>query len=183
MRQAAEEASVGESRLHSVKGSDNDTTLESLSINLITAAQAFHWFDPTAFRAECERILKPGGSVALLWNERLDDTTEFAREYEQLLQQFSTDYQEVDHRSVGREKMDRFWRPGEEVIERSFPHTIHMTREGMHGRVRSSSYVPAPGKPGHEEMCAALNALFDREQQGGTVPYHYACKIYFARLR
>ena len=36
----------------------------------MSAAQAFHWFDPAAFRQECQRILKPRGKVLLVWNQR-----------------------------------------------------------------------------------------------------------------
>lgn len=46
------------------------TTLPPASVDLITAAQAFHWFDRTAFKAECGRVLRPGGKVLLVWNMR-----------------------------------------------------------------------------------------------------------------
>jgi SAM-dependent methyltransferase len=40
------------------------------SLDAITVAQAFHWFDrPVAF-AEFHRVLRPGGRLALLWNAR-----------------------------------------------------------------------------------------------------------------
>lgn len=44
--------------------------LPEQSVDLVTAAQAFHWFDGKAFYASCKRILKPGGAVALIWNMR-----------------------------------------------------------------------------------------------------------------
>ena len=43
------------------------------------------------------RILKPGGWLVLLWNERFTDTTTFLRDYEQLLLTYGTDYEEVRH--------------------------------------------------------------------------------------
>ena len=76
----------------SVKGTAEATTLADGSVDLITAAQAFHWFDRARTRAEFERILKPGGWVALIWNDRQLDSTPFLREYEALLHEFGTDY-------------------------------------------------------------------------------------------
>ena len=43
-------------------------------------------------RREFVRILKPGGWLVLLWNERLTDSTPFLRDYEQLLLTYGTDY-------------------------------------------------------------------------------------------
>ncbi len=46
------------------------TGLDAGSADFVTAAQAFHWFDPAAFAAECRRILRPEGKVLLVWNLR-----------------------------------------------------------------------------------------------------------------
>jgi SAM-dependent methyltransferase len=40
------------------------------SFDAVTVAQAFHWFDAPRALAECARILRPGGGLALVWNER-----------------------------------------------------------------------------------------------------------------
>jgi SAM-dependent methyltransferase len=40
--------------------------LEAASIDLVLAAQAFHWFDFEGFFAECRRVLRPAGIVAAL---------------------------------------------------------------------------------------------------------------------
>src|SRR5215211_5357052 len=40
------------------------------SIDAVTAAQAFHWFDAPAALAECARLLRPGGGLGMVWNER-----------------------------------------------------------------------------------------------------------------
>jgi SAM-dependent methyltransferase len=44
--------------------------LPDRSIDAVTAAQAFHWFDAPVALAECARLLRPGGGLAMVWNER-----------------------------------------------------------------------------------------------------------------
>src|SRR3712207_7979072 len=50
-------------RFTSVAGTAEATTLDEVSVDFVTAGQAFHWFDPERARAEFARILKPGGRV------------------------------------------------------------------------------------------------------------------------
>ena len=51
------------------------TTAEHLafrddSLDAVTVAQAFHWFDHDAAIGELARVLRPGGRVGLVWNAR-----------------------------------------------------------------------------------------------------------------
>jgi SAM-dependent methyltransferase len=81
----ADMRAAGEKRLQeyegfsSVIGTGENTSLEADSVYLITAASAFHWFDPALFYAECRRILRPGGSVAIIYNKR-DNNSAFVQE-------------------------------------------------------------------------------------------------------
>src|SRR5262249_55096506 len=53
-----------------VKGTAEATGLDDGCAAAVLAAQAFHWFDAPAALREFHRILRPGGWVALMWNER-----------------------------------------------------------------------------------------------------------------
>jgi SAM-dependent methyltransferase len=182
MRLAGEAALAGHGRFHSVEGRAESTTLGPGSVRLIVAGQAFHWFEPKAARGEFVRILAPGGLVALIWNERLVGATPLLAAYEELLQRYAADYREVDHRRVDPEAIARFF--GEHSAWRSavFGNRQWFDREGLKGRVRSSSYVPEPGAPGHSELMAEIDALFERYQEEGQVPFVYETKVYYGPL-
>jgi SAM-dependent methyltransferase len=182
MRGAAEEWLGGYTKFHSVAARAEATTLESASIDLVVAAQAFHWFDPERTRAEFKRILRPRGRVALIWNDRDVDRTEFLRDYEQLLFDLSEDYARVAQRW---EKTDtvlpsffdsEHW--GSEVL--AHQHSVGV--EGLIGRAMSSSYVPLPGQPHHEAFMTALTELYRKHAVDGRVTFHYATRLYWGRL-
>lgn len=73
MRAAADAALGAQPGYRSAEGRAEALPVPDASVDLITAAQSFHWFDLEAARAECGRVLRPGGCVALVWNHRADD--------------------------------------------------------------------------------------------------------------
>ena len=75
---AAAEASLSEfPKYVSIDACAEDTRLPDSSVDLITAAQAFHWFNPELARREFQRILRQPRWVALIWNERKTDESAF----------------------------------------------------------------------------------------------------------
>lgn len=52
-------------RVNYRRGLESESGLEDASADLVTAAQALHWFDTDAFYAEARRVLGPGGLVAV----------------------------------------------------------------------------------------------------------------------
>lgn len=57
-------------RFHAVNGTAADTKMDDESVDFITTAQAFHWFDTSLFKKECKRIIHKNGMVFLIWNMR-----------------------------------------------------------------------------------------------------------------
>jgi ubiquinone/menaquinone biosynthesis C-methylase UbiE len=80
MREAGERLLAEFPKFTSIAGPAEATTLADQSVDFVTAAQAAHWFDRARSRQEFARILKPGGWLVLLWNERLTDSTPFLRD-------------------------------------------------------------------------------------------------------
>lgn len=181
MRTAAEQHLAGHPRFHSVDGSAKATTLADHSVDLICAAQAFHWFQGEETSAEFKRILKPGGWVALIWNVRLLDTSPFLRGYEALLLQFGTDYQVVRHENIGDTELGAVF--GDGGFERhSFPSSQVFDFEGLKGRLLSSSYAPPPGHPQHDAMLEELRRLFEATGQEGKVSFDYETQVFLGQL-
>jgi SAM-dependent methyltransferase len=180
MRDAAERQLRGRPGFVSVDGSAEATPLSPGSIDLITVAQAFHWFDPVATRREFTRVLKPGGWVALLWNERLTDSP-FLAEYEALLKQRAVGYDQVKHSRIEASALAAFFSPRlfEELNE---PNEQAFDLAALEGRTLSSSYVPNVGQPGHDAFMTELRALFARHVTDGRVQFRYQTRLYLGQL-
>jgi SAM-dependent methyltransferase len=160
-----------------VEGTAEATGLTAGSVRLVTAAQAFHWFSPPAARAEFKRILVPGGFVALVWNVRRDNTP-FLRGYEALLQACAPEYADSGVPAQADERIIAPFFAPSTYVQRSFPYAQHFDRDGLRGRLLSSSYVPAAGAPGHDAMLARLDVLFDTHQRGGLVDFEYDTRVF-----
>jgi SAM-dependent methyltransferase len=161
----------------SVAGTAEATSLPDGSVDLVTAAQAFHWFDAAEAQREFARILKPNGLIVLMWNSRLLDATPFLAGYEALLQRFSDDYQSVAERYADDDSMTA-WFAGRLAHKASFPNAQRLDFDGLKGRLMSSSYAPKAGHPNHEPMLAALRELFDRTAHDGAVEFLYETCVY-----
>jgi len=181
MRAAGEEFLSGYPNFKSIAGSAEATTLPADSVDFIAAGQAFHWFQMPAAREEFHRILKPGGRVLVIWNERLLDDTAFLREYEALLNRFGTDYAKVNESYPRAEQMLEFYGRNE-FTSHALPNFQEFDFEGLSGRLRSSSYAPPSGHPQFEPMMEELRRLFDAHQQGGVVRMEYRTRVYAGKL-
>jgi ubiquinone/menaquinone biosynthesis C-methylase UbiE len=180
MRSSAEKLLGNFQQFISVDGAAEETTLRSHSIDIVTAAQAFHWFDRTRARVEFARILKPHGWVALVWNERRLDSTPFLRAFEKLLLQYGTDYQKIRHENVTGQIADFF--PAQGFRRESFENIQTFDFEGLLRRVRSASYTPEPDNPSFDPMIASLREIFEEHQQRGTIAFEYDTSVYYGEL-
>jgi SAM-dependent methyltransferase len=180
MRVAGERLLNARQNFVSVNGTSEATTLDSASVDFVTAGQAFHWFDPIATRSEFARILRPGGWVALIWNDRKLEATPFLKDYETLLLEFGTDYQEVrnDKDITG---ITRFFAPTS-YLYKSFPNRQLFDLAGLRGRVLSSSYTPQPDSPKFEPMLKEIEQIFIRNQRDGLVSFDYDTKVFYGQL-
>ena len=181
MREAAERLLKQHPAFRSVSGTAEATTLASQSVDLITCAQAFHWFDREKARIEFCRILRPGGRVTLLWNDRDTASRPFFQAYEQLVKTFGTDYEAVHHKQIDADAIGAFF--GANGCKQAvFPNQQVFDWDGLKGRLMSSSYAPEPGHPAHAPMLEALRTLFLEHQTDGKVVFDYNTIVYYGKL-
>src|SRR5882724_2600557 len=176
MREAGEQLLRSYPKFISVAATAEATTMPADSVDFVTAGQAFHWFDRECCRKEFKRLLRPGGWVVLVWNDRRIDSTPFLVEYEQLLRAFGTDYAKVDHKRIDTRVLRQFF--GDDPIRKSFPTCQEFDLLSLKGRLLSSSYVPEVGQPHHTQMMERLHALFDKHHATGKVLFEYDTLLY-----
>lgn len=180
MRNAAERLLAGFPNFTSVAGTAENTTLPGHSVTFVTAAQAAHWFDRKNARREFVRILKPRGWLALMWNERVTDSTPFLRDYEELLLRYGTDYQEIRHERT-TDEINQFFDPVA-YRERVFDMRQEFDYAGIEGRLLSSSYAPGFDHPQHASMLRDLRRIFDAHAANGRAVFEYKTRVYFAQI-
>ena len=182
MRAAAEKLIPKGPNFISVNGSAEATTLDSHSIDFITAGQAFHWFEVEKSHTEFARILKLEGWVVLIWNDRKIDSTPFLIAYEAFLHTHGTNYGKIQHKTFDPNRLKSLF--GHERFKlRTFENFQVFERSGLKGRVLSSSYIPSKEQSGYDSMVKALNLLFDKFQVVGKVTFEYETKMFFGRLK
>lgn len=157
MRKKAEEKLSHDKDFISVNGSDGDTGLPEKSVDFITAAQAFHWFDPEAFRKESARILKPGGKVMIVYNSR-DEKAACTKALADLRHKYNPEFCGFSN-GISDEKCRAFF-SGECDIFRA-DNTQTYDRQGYINRVLSSSYSLKENDKKYPEYLKEINGIFD----------------------
>lgn len=168
-------------KLTVVAGTAEATGLPDGSVDLITVAQAMHWFDLERTKAEFARILRPGGWCAVLYNNRRLTGDAFHDGYEALLREFGVDYLAVKGQHMGRRRLAAFFAP-EPMRCAVFENAQSFDYAGLEGRILSSSYMPQPGQPRFAEMQDVARRLFAETQRDGAVTMVHDCVVCWARV-
>jgi ubiquinone/menaquinone biosynthesis C-methylase UbiE len=146
--------------------------LEEGSVDVVTVAQAFHWFDAPAALAEIARVLRPAGRLAILWNER-DETMPWVAEMSRVIhwhERTVSRYQHTDWAAVVG-AAGGFTPLAERLIRWEQPHT----REVLADRVRSISYIAAMPTVERERHVSEVLALVARRAEPFPLPY--LCRV------
>jgi SAM-dependent methyltransferase len=152
-----------------VRGEAADTTLATGSVDLVIAAQCFHWFDAVPTLRELRRILRGTGWVAAFWNLR--GNTPFMRGYYDLIRAYSSEFDVLERQEAAPAALKAVIGV-EDCREGEFANAQVLDREGLVGRAYSSSCVKhgVEDKAGFER---GLAGLFAQHQRGGSVELTY----------
>jgi len=180
MRAAGEKFLATQGEFRSVAGKAEATTLEDASVDLVIAAQAAHWFDMPAARAEALRILRRPPWAALIWNDRLTTGSKFAEEFEALIRSYGVEYLKIRNRQGFEPTMAPFF--GGPYRETTFTNVTRLDFPTLVARVNSASYMPQPDSPTYEPMLIELRRLFDASAKDGRVAMDYITRVFFGEL-
>ncbi|KMQ68653.1 hypothetical protein ACM39_08930 [Chryseobacterium sp. FH2] len=162
----------------SIEGTAEKTTLADSSIDLITVAQAFHWFRPQETKTEFERILKPSGHILLVWNIMQSDTP-FLKDYTALKEKYSEKIKH-EHRA-DLQRIQNIFYPSP-VTTQNFRQTQQLNEEGLKGHLLSFSTIPLANEPRYEEMMVKVADLFDKYNNNGFISMEYETKLFLVSL-
>ncbi|HVA36651.1 MAG TPA: methyltransferase domain-containing protein [Candidatus Dormibacteraeota bacterium] len=159
------------------EGTAERTGLDGRSVDLVTAFQAYHWFDPESAHREFARILAPRGRVAIVWNLR-DESDSFTHAYGELIRAAAAD-KDVESRHGAVEPL-RASPLFAHVRTTTAPHGQRLDLPGLRGRVESASYVPHAGEA-RDRLRAELARLHARwADAGGFVRLVYRTEVTLA---
>lgn len=180
MRSVAEDKYTAYENIISVNGSAEDTKLSDKSVDFITVAQAFHWFDRQSFKTECRRILKDDGNILLVWNDR-DTESELIRENYDINRRFCPNFKGSSNGfDFSRDTFRDFFDDDFDTVQ--FRNDLIYDENTFVLRCLSSSYAPKPGEENYDEYVAELQKLFKKHSLNGTASYPYITRCYIGRL-
>lgn len=182
MRTVAEQDLQEFAGFTSIKGSAESTTLADRSVDFITVAQAFHWFDRQSFRKECKRILKPNGQVILVWNSR-DDRSALVLENDQINRKYCPEFKGFSggiRGAVSEDDYNDFFSGG--YLEKVFNNDLIFDLNGFIGRNLSASYALKKDDENYSSYVAELKALFEKHSNNKQVLMPNFTRCYTGRV-
>lgn len=158
-----------------------NTGIADNSIDLVTATQAFHWFDMPKFKVECKRILKPDCNVALVWNSR-DFTSPLVNENAEICKKFCPDFKgfsggmEENHEIYGQ-----FFKDGK-YETKFFTNDMELDLDSFIGRNLSASYALTKADANYDEFIEAIINLFEKYKKGGKIEFRNITRSYIGKV-
>ncbi len=181
MRTLAEQTLKPDSHFISVDAVAEKTTLNDSSLDLITVAQAFHWFDIEQFRLECQRILKQDANVNLVWNSR-DGASDINKESADICQKYCPNFKGF---SGGIEEtpipFQDFFRDGKYDFK-NFRNDLQLNLIGFLGRYLSASYSPKKTDKEYNPFISALSNLFEKYSNNGNIVIPNITRSYLGQV-
>jgi SAM-dependent methyltransferase len=160
-------ATVPEAR--PLAGTAEDIPLPDASVDAITVAQAWHWVDPDRATAEAARVLRPGGTLGLIWNRR-DDRVDWIVHLTEVMGSAEVEIMDMDAVEIGPPfaPTERF------VTDWERPMDVDLLVE----MAASRSYVITATSRRRREILAGVRRIVETDPHLGTqfdLPYRTYC--------
>jgi len=168
MRKMAEQSLKLYPRFKSIKATAEKTTLKGNSVDLVTVAQAFHWFDKKAFKIECQRTLKQNANVPLVWNSR-DLNSSIIKENAEICQKTCSNFKGFSGGIEDTpEVFNSFFNDGKYEFK-MYQNDLLFDYEGFLGRNLSASYAPKKDDEEYKRFVFLLSELFEKYSKNGKI--------------
>lgn len=179
MRKIAENNLNSQCNFNSIAATAENTTLTNSSVDFITVAQAFHWFDPIIFKKECKRILKKDGKAVLLWNNgRATTNKSLDEECHQICLKYHDEGASSKSKTV-EENMEKFFNDYE---MKEFDNPVYYDKEKFIASFLSMSSAITPDHQNYAEYITKLGNIFDKHQKNRTVIFNYKTVLYIGNV-
>lgn len=159
-----------------------NTGITAGSIDLVTTAQAFHWFDEEKFKAECKRIFTPNGRLAIVWNERLN--CDFSSERNKVCVKYCGMSHRGEVGNRGSSEGDLFLRNEyfDSVEYFCADNIITMDEERFLGDMFSRSYSLKESDENYSRFVEELRCVFAKYEKAGRVEVPYKTRCYLGKF-
>jgi ubiquinone/menaquinone biosynthesis C-methylase UbiE len=182
MRTYADQILNGYHYYHSINGTSENTGLKDKSVDLVTAATSFHWFDYEKAKVEFKRILKNGSYVVLLWNYRKEPISPFTEELEEIKDKYRVDkirgfrYDEVSF----DEKLNYLFDGDYDIAK--FDNFRYETYKELIGNITSHSSLPNPEHEYYSDFLNDMKSLFWKYQYDGKILIERETNVFFGKV-
>jgi ubiquinone/menaquinone biosynthesis C-methylase UbiE len=160
--------------VESLQGAAEAIPLEDDSVDAIAVGQAFHWFRHDEAVPELHRVLRRGGGVALIWNNR-DPDDALQTEITKMIRELPARRARLEH-SARRLTKSGLFGP---IEERRFSFVHELDADGLVARIASISYVAAAPPDRQAQLERQLRELADAH--GGRIAFPYVADVYISR--
>jgi SAM-dependent methyltransferase len=161
-------------------GTAERTGLPDASVDAVVAAHSWHWFRQEPALEEVERVLRPGGALALVWNT-YDETVPWVRDFQSIYFRRAPKGLPSHQDGAWRTALDA--RPGWSPLrERRLPNPHTTTRQGVVERMLSSSHIAALEADERERVRREVEAVLRRHKATRgreTMDLPYTTEIYW----
>jgi len=164
----------------SVAGSAEYTSLSDNSVDFVTTAQAFHWFDTKRFKKECSRIIKPSGKAFLIWNTRNNEAL-INQELHRVYSKYCPDFKGFSGGTKPHDDRIKYFFNNEyEYI--TFDNPLYFDKEKFVNRSLSGSYSLKKGDINFDLYIEEINNIFDKFETDGIVKIENRTVAYVGTL-
>lgn len=160
-----------------INASAENTTLSENSVDIIFAVQSFHWFNKEELKKEVKKVLKQNGLFAIVWNDWVDESNEFSKEYFNYISNWNTKLtgKKYQHKNISDRK--NFFKNAEYKTY-TFIHNKDYTLEMLKGLTKSLSYAPKEQEQNYNPFMNGVIEIFNKYQQNNYVTFNFHTEMF-----